>query len=179
MVLRFAAFNAFVCIFQLTFLHSNQISFNFKLKHSIFTAQNKIKFLYGEAFQGLDSLREVGLDANECISDYFFEPTKFAGLKQKVNEKCGNNEFKLNSVMIVVIVCAVGTCLFFVFHIYHNYCRIVTSSKVIMVTSAATPAPTPSKFKRTNETEEIEFDLKEIPAQLPKVALKRGSWYRK
>jgi hypothetical protein len=53
-----------------------------------FSEFNKIKFLNGKAFQGLNKLTRVKLNGNVCIDDHFSDPTRIADMQQTVNEKC-------------------------------------------------------------------------------------------
>lgn len=47
----------------------------------------------GEVFKGMHKLSSVSLSDNECIDEDFEEPLQVEVVRQKVNEKCGNDNF--------------------------------------------------------------------------------------
>lgn len=56
---------------------------------------NKIKFFNGATIHGLNRLKNLLLESNECIDQTFRHFTEIATAQQTINEKCSFNELKL------------------------------------------------------------------------------------
>lgn len=50
---------------------------------------NRIKFMNGAVFEGLNKLKIVYLQKNQCIDEFFFPASRHAPMLQAVNDKCG------------------------------------------------------------------------------------------
>lgn len=66
-----------------------------KNRWSFFSGENKIKFMNGEVFQGLNELSEVYLQMNVCIDNFFTTHSSIESMPEVVNENCRFHESRL------------------------------------------------------------------------------------
>jgi hypothetical protein len=55
----------------------------------LFTGENNIKYLNGNLFNGINSLKEVWLRKNECIDENFEGQTQIKKMVESITENCG------------------------------------------------------------------------------------------
>lgn len=119
-------FNDLVAIEYLYLGEKSFIRSQFYFKLNIILEHNKIKFMNGEAFDGLNQLKMVHLQYNICIKEYYFiTPNMIALMPQVIDEKCGFDESSMDLladfVCIAVLLLVAISCFF-----HWNYCRMET-----------------------------------------------------